>query len=978
MNIHNKLWQLVLLLLTGTALSAAAQTENILPAETSSVFHEYTLANGLQIFVLEDFSSAVVRIEYTVRAGYSAQTPKTAGFFPLYVKLFPTSGKQTFTVLNQMESPSVWYPDTMSSECTADSARFIMSVTPSQTEQALSQLSCCAFSPVFNDTDLKTQLSALKTEVMQYAFSTAGFINSSIDSRVFSEAPWKQDSGIYPAIFTAMTPEESRTILTAISKNRYTPQNSALFISGGISAARVLQLVKKYFTAETVLPSGAPSDDGLFRILPSGQRKFVLSDKLITADMTQIVVQFTSLSAVQTDISAAAFDADSSSLKKKLLAEKYLSIRGEEYISAAAVHKNGSSRLIFQSLLEKNKTSPVVQAEAFTDCIKNAADTCTPEEFEKAKSKLSGQYQTRFRSSASFMDMLSQFWALCIQTKPEKTTIPAALLSHPSEIRNENTGQLVKTFDAETPFVFVLVNSDVYTKYAADFKEAGYEQVTAKNGSWYTQELYAKIKKGPDMTAAAANQPEQMQTEQNEPDYCERNRADIGSLILGNGIPVVLRRNPLSSTAVIAFSISGGELSTAPDNPGLEEVLVNALAENIQSSIAEAERSGTVSGNPEILAETGLADSTITVECLSDDIGTCIDCISKAIIYGSIKPSSADGLIFRRQEQQRIQSGNTEYQLYSRAIRLLYADSPYSSIFNAGNDILAQLRYSEIPAAYTAFLDAAEYSIVLCGNIPAEEKIRPLLENTFGILARQTGASRKKVSFTRPVFPQNGRKKIPLQHLFLTDTSADKAGPRPEVLVPTKNFSDPVQYWLPSPEPSEPDFVRFNALMTELENRIKKNQDMQNANDVVHISGATDSIQAAVITFSSVDHTDETDELYRTCVKNLIQDLSAGNQKQAETVSSIKNGWIQETLSDTQTNRGTALLLCSGLRQRKPASQDSTKDSTSADIITAAAGRYLSDYGLINTSTAEDFFTTAIQWLPEIPPLRLYSADSKR
>ena len=51
-------------------------------------FHEYTLENSMKIFVLEDFSCVPVRIELSVRAGFSAQTPKTAGFFPLYAQLF--------------------------------------------------------------------------------------------------------------------------------------------------------------------------------------------------------------------------------------------------------------------------------------------------------------------------------------------------------------------------------------------------------------------------------------------------------------------------------------------------------------------------------------------------------------------------------------------------------------------------------------------------------------------------------------------------------------------------------------------------------------------------------------------------------------------------------------------------------------------------------------------------------------------------
>ena len=48
---------------------------------------EYTLENGMQVFILEDSSDAQVHIEYTCRAGFSSQTQSTCGFFRLFSKL---------------------------------------------------------------------------------------------------------------------------------------------------------------------------------------------------------------------------------------------------------------------------------------------------------------------------------------------------------------------------------------------------------------------------------------------------------------------------------------------------------------------------------------------------------------------------------------------------------------------------------------------------------------------------------------------------------------------------------------------------------------------------------------------------------------------------------------------------------------------------------------------------------------------------
>ena len=124
-----------------------------------------------------------------------------------------------------------------------------MTVSPAQFSLAMTYLSKAAFNPVFTDNSLSKELSSLKAEVQQQAQFPSTFINSGIDSRVFSAAPWKHDSGVYPAIFTRMTVEQARSILRGISQNWYTPQNSAVFITGGIKKQDALKAAKETFGA---------------------------------------------------------------------------------------------------------------------------------------------------------------------------------------------------------------------------------------------------------------------------------------------------------------------------------------------------------------------------------------------------------------------------------------------------------------------------------------------------------------------------------------------------------------------------------------------------------------------------------------------------------------------------------------------------------------------------------------------------------
>lgn len=992
------------------AFSFASQAQNnktqiSLPQK----FKEYTLENSMKVFVLEDFSNAPVRIELAVHAGFSAQTPKTAGFFPLYTNLFAKAAvtshiltTQSVLPQNLADSDFSWYLKNLQSECNADSSRYIITVSPQQVEQTLTLFSAGIFLPIITDKDLTDEFSALKTQVIQNVFSTAGFINSSIDSRVFASEPWKQDSGIYPAIFTNTPVEEARTILTSIGRNYYAPQNCAIFISGGISSDTALNLARRHFQKMAVSAAGILSDS-MEKTAAGAQRKFVLHDPLFTNEMSQIVIQYTNLSMQQADIAAAILDNYNSNLKNTLAGTAELSIRDKEYINVASAHKNGSSRLIFQSLLEKNKkSSPCEQAEIFLQTVKKSADELNASNAADAKNKLISQFKTRFKNSSAFMELLSQFWAITNVSEMHTENTSQELILQPEIILQTDENSIADSFRTEEPFVFILVNSDVYRKNAKAFKKAGYEEVNTKNGSWYSQKLYEQVKNSFASAGIKNGSDIKDETEESEkPDiiaasteaFSAENENQFSSFRLSNEIPVIIKRSENSATAVISLAISGGKLSTACKNTGLSEIMINALARNIQKYIYMAEIEKQIAGEPEVLAESNLAGGIITVECLAEDVHACLSCISNAIIYGSIKPAEADGLIYDRRSQHRIQRASPEYQLFCEGVKQLYKDTDYPFAFTLQEEILTDTSYMEILASYPSLLNAAKYSLVLAGNIPGNG-LKGLLEECFGVLVNQTkNEFRLYYNFPKPDFSFDERDvKVQLEHKFAIDTRSKQIGDMPPLLIPTREFFDPVQYWLPSPAQDSRELVIFNAIIYELESRLLN--EIKNTDDkvVLDIKPASAEIQAAVITFSNVQRTGAIDELYKKTVQ------SALNPEQDESiVTQIKNRWILKSLLKTQTNRGVVLLMRTGLEEGNIAefAQESQgvnpaeaitdsvtagtdNENNGADTDIQAAKRYIKEYEIISSATAQDFLTVAQKYLLEKPPLRIYSKDSKK
>lgn len=901
-------------------------------------YAEYTLENGMQIFVLEDFSSAPVQVEFSVHAGISAQNPATTGFFPLYTRLFKYGAEKNSFLQN------------LTSECSADSSNYRISVSQELVPSTFEILARCAFSPFFAEKDILREYSALKNEIMQYAPTPAAFINTAIDSRIFSETPWKLDSGIYPQIFTKSTAAEIRSILSRIGKFWYTPQNSAIFVSGPVKKEEIYALAEKTFGSYKPAASFALPE----KVTATGKiRKFIMHDLQFSEDMTQIVIEYTGLNFNQASLAAVAYNADSSTLKKSLCAEHILNIRGPEYINVSSTRHNGCARLIFQTLLEQNLRSPVEQAETFIEAIKKSPEITDSSEYQAARKILHDNFRKSTENSTNFINSLVYFWAIdpLLSGNDEKEILLAQkLLSQPEKITSTDENSLKTSFENETPFIFVLVNTKNFKKYKSDYKRLGYEEINSKNGSWFTQELYKNALKE---ISAEKKEIEQQKAESESARniFLEENRNSLKTIELSNGIPVTVKTNRMTNGVSILVSIDGGSLADK-NRPGFQNVMANAIASNIRKEIIKYKTQQIISGNPTVYAETSFSDSKIIVECAKEDISLCIRSISDALIFGEISPAEADSYVYSAQTQKRLSGASPLNQMTFRAVKYFYDSNFIRNIFDTEKEILQKTSYNDILAEYPKFLDASLYSIVIAGNTDSEA-VRYILEESLGILAAQTTRNdpRRKESVPKPDFPAKTRKiNLKIRHLFYTDVKAEDAGPMPAVLVPTKNFADPVQYWFKAPEADSEEAVIFDALILRL------SENLNNAGAETKIFLPAKDFRCGGITFLNVEHTNYIEETYKKTLSEFVKKLEDTEPSVFE-AERTKNAWILSRLSGSKTNTGTARIISSSKTDEK---------------------NYLDEYEILERAGSKDFLRALNEYFPQEPLLQIFSSDSKK
>lgn len=857
-------------------------------------------------------------------------------------------------------------------EISNDSVRFVSKVAPAACEKALISLSQKLKPLSVTDSELSSLFKTMNSGFMEYSKSAAGFINTAIDSKIFAERPWSRESGVSPEVFSKHKIEELRASLNSIRESYYSPSNAILLVNGNITEGVALTLVKKYFSnfKANQLQTKKDSDSEKVRqALSSAKnakaRKFVLFHKEFSDEMTQIAIQYTSLGRDEADALSAAWNQDSSALKKLLLKQKNLKILGDEYIDVSSAQENSSSRLIIQSLIGKAKVSPVVQADLFLTMSRDE-DVFSSKELEASLKKSRTAFTRLSESSDATMEAFSRQLSL----SDNSSEALQAFFQKNDRLSQIDVSSLQKKILSEEPFVFVLLNSALYQKYAAEFKKAGFIEILQKESAWYNQTFYKKLfAQNEENPESNKNLLEEIASSADR--FIEKNLSEFSNFTLQNDIPVTVKRSENSKTAVLSITIAGGELLFTDKVPGLASVLSDSIAVNIKRQLDLFASNGAISGFYEVGARNLSTHSIITVTCLSEEMDFAIQASYTALVYCDINPATADGVTYDERTQWRLKTGSTEFQLLCEAVRLLYADYDYPKLYRDTEDKPAEnLDFTRIQEAYPILLDSSRFSLILSGGLKSDEKLLKSLNSTFGLLTSIAQTRSTDLRLPRPDFKRLSQqeKRISLRHLFLTDISKEEAGPMPAVLIPTTKFLDPVLYCLPSPDLSSTDCALFDAVLIELAARIEKKLSEKYPETKVKIQLPENDLPFARILVTSVEHTAEVDSVYSECLSSIKKNISdlidirtegVIDLEKSDLLASFENNWLMAVISKAGSQEGTARLMQSGEVQKNPR-------------------LYLEQYKAISKAKAEDYYIIAESYFDSKAALRLYSSDSKK
>ena len=887
----------------------------------------------MSLFVQHNPSAGIETVDFLAKAGYSAQTPRTAGFIPLYAETFTSLG----------EEQGGWnLPRHTEVACTDAYTRFSFSAAPALLEEALRKLAGCAVTPVFKEKDLAAAIAEFKNHGKDYSSTPTALLNQAVESRVLYPSPWKTASGADYRAISQMNVAAARAILIEIQKTLYVPDNCAFFFSGSVEPQAVLALVQEHFgqwrgrRTEEAVPGRAENPFGT-------NKKFVVHDAGLSADFTQVMIQYSTRNLLTAQVLALFLNQAEGTMVRSLLEQKNdIGLREADYVNAGAVADGNGGRLIVQGLFESGRRNPVDVQERLASIVVSAMAELESQEaspyVQEAAAYILRQQE---RPSRTFRQML-----LAAEEKWAAST----------DFSADTDLHLAAASDQE-PFVFVFVNSGAYKKYRKEFEGAAFSAVTHDSAPWYAMKEYSAAAR--QLVAGQGSAPAKKKAQdanQTEMDFATSNVLSVSRFALGNEIPVAVKSEPHSPTVALSVGIAGGERHSPDDCRQLETILMHILAHNISDAIYRAQMEGAIAGEPEVYTRTEDYFSFVELECSPDDFDAVARAFIEAVVYGEFEPALMDDILFDQRSQWASKKMALWFQMESAAHSEMYGNSARKKLYDIDAPILQNLTYERIVASYPELLDCRRYSLAVAGNT-SQLDIKAILQDTFGVLRQlgvyytdtnQSGWRQEVQEFTLP----SAVRELKLNHVFGSDIPAEKAGPRPLHLIPTKDFADPVIFYFAAPQDNAERQV-FNAILYDLCERLQN----KSARDVVVSVRAADAFfPFAKVQFSKTMDSVATMRLYTATVQEIQAAYSSAGRDMA--ISHASALWAAETFSRTGSSAGSARLVHAGLIQNE-------------------AQKAYYDYIVLLSASADDFTHVAAAWFEGRPQFRVYSKESK-
>jgi zinc protease len=203
-----------------------------------------TLANGLEIVVVENHAVPLATVCVAVRGAASAQTPENAGLFHLYEHMLFDGNEKYPTQAAFMAAIKKLGVANWNGETGSQYVNYYITVPSDKLADSVEFWSWAIKKPLFNEDKLGREKQVVINEIRGYHTAPDHIADEALESRMFSRYPWRKNiDGPEDNIQKATIAQ-----LEAIRDQYYIPRNAALLVGGDVSPDKVFALAEKFFS----------------------------------------------------------------------------------------------------------------------------------------------------------------------------------------------------------------------------------------------------------------------------------------------------------------------------------------------------------------------------------------------------------------------------------------------------------------------------------------------------------------------------------------------------------------------------------------------------------------------------------------------------------------------------------------------------------------------------------------------------------
>lgn len=226
----------------GWKLGAVLVLWSVAASAAEAPWQQTTLANGLDVIVLESHTVPLVTIEIAVKNGAYTEPPDYNGLSHLYEHMFFKANQKIPNQERFRERErelGILSNGSTSTEC----VNYYVTTTKGFLEGALEFISDAIRFPLFDEAELEKEKQVVLEEFDRDDANPYDVFYRRVNEKLWYRHPGRKDPLGSRSVIAAATREQMLTV----QRKFYVPNNSALIVTGDVTAAEVFQKAQEVF-----------------------------------------------------------------------------------------------------------------------------------------------------------------------------------------------------------------------------------------------------------------------------------------------------------------------------------------------------------------------------------------------------------------------------------------------------------------------------------------------------------------------------------------------------------------------------------------------------------------------------------------------------------------------------------------------------------------------------------------------------------